>query len=376
MRRLPRIVALLSATVVLGACTDSPTGPTSALLAAGAATEPGNAGGNKDLTVMSYNLYLGASLDPVLGAPSPGQIPARVAQVWARVQQTNFPARAGRIAAQIAAAQPHVIGLQEATLWRTRAFSAPTEYRIAYDFVGILLDSLAVRGLRYDVVASVQNFSAELPSATGVFVSMQDRDVILARRDVKTANPQGALYAARLTFPLAGAIQIEIVRGWTSVEVKYRGEWVRVFNTHLEVESPSPFAAVQEAQGRELAAIVDAEALPTIVVGDLNSAADGSSTSTYETMIAAELEDSWSAANGAAAGFTSGQAENLLNPVALFRQRIDYVLFRGNDLGGFSARFADVLGEELQDRTAGGLWPSDHAGVVATLRLENPKFLQ
>jgi hypothetical protein len=28
---------------------------------------------------------------------------------------------------------------------------------------------------------------------------------------------------------------------------------------------------------------------------------------------------------------------------------------------------ADVAGEELDDRTASGRWPSDHAGVVVTL---------
>jgi hypothetical protein len=31
---------------------------------------------------------------------------------------------------------------------------------------------------------------------------------------------------------------------------------------------------------------------------------------------------------------------------------------------------ADVVGDELGDRTPSGLWPSDHAGVVATLRGE------
>jgi hypothetical protein len=30
---------------------------------------------------------------------------------------------------------------------------------------------------------------------------------------------------------------------------------------------------------------------------------------------------------------------------------------------------AEVTGEELGDRTFAGLWPSDHAGVVARLRL-------
>jgi hypothetical protein len=33
---------------------------------------------------------------------------------------------------------------------------------------------------------------------------------------------------------------------------------------------------------------------------------------------------------------------------------------------------AEVLGEELEDRTPAGLWPSDHAGVVATLHLAHP----
>jgi hypothetical protein len=33
---------------------------------------------------------------------------------------------------------------------------------------------------------------------------------------------------------------------------------------------------------------------------------------------------------------------------------------------------AEVLGEEPEDRTAAGLWPSDHAGVVATLHLAHP----
>ena len=41
------------------------------------------------------------------------------------------------------------------------------------------------------------------------------------------------------------------------------------------------------------------------------------------------------------------------------------VLFRQN----LCALDADVVGDELNDRTASGLWPSDHAGVVADLRL-------
>jgi hypothetical protein len=32
---------------------------------------------------------------------------------------------------------------------------------------------------------------------------------------------------------------------------------------------------------------------------------------------------------------------------------------------------ARVVGDEPDDRTAGGLWPSDHAGVIATIQLRH-----
>jgi hypothetical protein len=55
----------------------------------------------------------------------------------------------------------------------------------------------------------------------------------------------------------------------------------------------------------------------------------------------------------------------LRNPSPTLTKRVDLVLTRG----GFETVSADVLGEEPGDRTPSGLWPSDHAGVVATLRL-------
>jgi len=35
------------------------------------------------------------------------------------------------------------------------------------------------------------------------------------------------------------------------------------------------------------------------------------------------------------------------------------------------AKWTDVVGEELSDMTASGLWPSDHAGVVARLKIDD-----
>ena len=44
---------------------------------------------------------------------------------------------------------------------------------------------------------------------------------------------------------------------------------------------------------------------------------------------------------------------------------LDLILFRGP----FKVDDVDVVGEDPDDRTESGLWPSDHAGVVATLEL-------
>jgi endonuclease/exonuclease/phosphatase family metal-dependent hydrolase len=55
----------------------------------------------------------------------------------------------------------------------------------------------------------------------------------------------------------------------------------------------------------------------------------------------------------------------LTAPRAPLTKRVDLVLTRG----GFDTVSAAVVGEQLADRTPSGLWPSDHAGVVATLQL-------
>jgi hypothetical protein len=58
----------------------------------------------------------------------------------------------------------------------------------------------------------------------------------------------------------------------------------------------------------------------------------------------------------------------LLNPVSELDRRIDPVLYRG----GFTVREAAVVGDQVENRTPSGFWPSDHAGVVATLKLPHP----
>ncbi|MFW1494668.1 hypothetical protein ACEV9S_24585, partial [Vibrio parahaemolyticus] len=66
--------------------------------------------------------------------------------------------------------------------------------------------------------------------------------------------------------------------------------------------------------------------------------------------------DGWVEQGG---GATSGQAEDLRNPPGRLEDRIDAIFVRG-----MVPHHAAIFGDRAADRTPGGLWPSDHAGVV------------
>ncbi len=336
--------------------------------------------GARGITVMTRNLYLGADLFPILSAP-PDQVPIAVAQTFAAVQATNFPQRAGKLADEIAGATPHLVGLQEVELYRRQspgdAINGGTTpaTTVVFDFLQLLVDSLSVRGLDYRPVASEVTLDAEAPAFAGIGpagpmfddIRITDRNVILARADVGTAHPQGANYRARVPVSIGG-VPLSILRGWTSVEATVAGLQFRFVNTHLEVETAPP---VQIAQANELLGILSAEPLPVLLVGDFNSAADGSQTLTYGIVTNSGFVDAWAQRRPRDPGFTCCQAADLLNPVSSLTNRIDLVLWRdrfneqqGRIVGGVHV---DLVGETQADRTASGLWPSDHAGVVATL---------
>ena len=59
-------------------------------------------------------------------------------------------------------------------------------------------------------------------------------------------------------------------------------------------------------------------------------------------------------------------------PPRTFDQRLDLVLYRGLDGVGQM----DIVGEEPADRTATGLWPSDHAAIVAELSERVSRYLK
>ncbi len=68
------------------------------------------------ITVMSRNLYIGASFNPLVGASTMNDISERVAMVYGTILSSQFPRRAEAIADEIVRKQPDLVGLQEAPL--------------------------------------------------------------------------------------------------------------------------------------------------------------------------------------------------------------------------------------------------------------------
>ena len=345
-------------------------------------TGPAQAGDGNDrsrpqLTVMTQNLYLGSPLTPAVDPriTTPAEFVGAVAQIYATALATDFPTRAGAIADTVAAEQPDLIGLQEVTDWvATPTHAGPTPP--SQDFLTILLAELEERGLDHYVAAVVHNadigpaplvapeFGCGL-AATDCVVSLKDRDVILVNADtpgLHWSHPRSGRYDAQQTFTPPGSPPVSFARGWVSVAVKYRGERVRFVNTHLEV---ADFPEVQEAQAREFLEGLATSRTAVIAVGDFNSAADGSTTATYE-LLTDVLDDAW--LDSSDPGYTSGQNATLSNETSQLRRRIDLVLTRSSCRTRITPLEAHVVGD-TPFQQAVPRWPSDHAGVVAALAL-------
>jgi endonuclease/exonuclease/phosphatase family metal-dependent hydrolase len=97
-----------------------------------------------------------------------------------------------------------------------------------------------------------------------------------------------------------------------------------------------------------------------VLVGDFNSAADGSTTTTYHIVTQA-FSDAWPKVNATDPGFTccTDITAAALSPT----ERIDLAFYRGK----VRPEAANLAGLDASARTAGGLLPSDHVGLVTTL---------
>ena len=334
---------------------------------------------SRSVDVMTRNLYLGADLTPVITAlvgGDPATIAGAATATWAAVQATNPEERMAAIADEIVEHDPAVVGLQEVTRWTTYSSYPPTNTgTVQYDFLELLLKALADRGVVYHEVegATAENFASPpipIVTATGLgAVSLADRDVILARDDVKTWNAQTGQFTNVLTFPLpppGAAGDLPVKRGWGSVDVRVDKAKFRFVNSHLEAFGiPGiPAEAIRVAQVQELLAAQAAIAetygkRPTVYVGDYNSTA--TTGAAYQLLVSSVGSDAWVDANPGDPGYTCCFDANLRS--GTLDSRIDLVVIDK----WVKALHAEVIGDEVDDKTASGLWPSDHAGVVARL---------
>ena len=323
------------------------------------------------LTLMTYNVYVGADMIPLLGITNLLEVPGAVASLYDTVIASDFPGRAVAIAGAIKVHQPHIIALQEISLIRTqtpgdRLTGGEPAEEVVLDFLQVLMDALQTAGLNYHVAAKVENFDVEMPmSATGSFteyddVRLTDYDVILAREDVTVSRPTQLNYTEALTLE---ELFISVTRGYVAVDATIADTTYRVVNTHLEaLEESSAIATVRVAQAKELVASLHDETLPLILLGDFNTAApDGAA---YKILLDAGYVDLWQM-DSEGTGNTCCQAPLLQNETSELYARIDQIFVRNLELP--TAVMTQTIGDTPADRLPSGVWPSDHAGVVASL---------
>jgi hypothetical protein len=367
--RDPRLLLLLASIFVLG-CGSGEDGPP--------------AGPPVPIKVMTRNLYLGADLIPVVTAMTVEEIPGRVAGLWKTMQASDLPGRAKLLADEISAAKPDLVGLQEAVVFYKQTpsdfnFMSPAinASTVELDFVQLLLAELAARGTEYVVAVTSNNTNVELPASDDVApfdVRMADRDVILARKGLETSNPQAMIFPSHLMFTLpfgspTGA-PIDLVRAVARVDVKVEGASFTFVNTHLEVSgggndprAGALLTPLQEAQAQDLINILKPIKGAVVLVGDFNSNANGSSTKSYALIAGGGFTDAYATVSPGMPGLTC--CMDIAAPASNLQSRIDVVFYRG----GVTAQAVELVGLDPAKRSPMGLWPSDHAGVVASLQV-------
>ncbi len=314
--------------------------------------------------IMTQNLYQGTNFTEVLSATTPAAFVGAVTTTFNNILNTKPLERAAAVAGEIARERPDLVGLQEAAIVRTGTAPATT---VVVDQLQALLGELDKRGQRYEAVAIVPNVDVEAPSTLGFDVRVTVRTVIIARagsNDLKLSNLQVQSFLVNKSFGTAVGSVIN-TRGWASVDVRLRGRSFRLATTHLE--GASPFT-IQQAQAKELIQSAGNTTLPVVFIGDFNIAANNGldpTFPTYQLFINAGFTEAWPLKHAPDPGFTCCQNPDLLNPTSLLNTRIDLVLFRG----AFAVTDIKRVGDSPSDRTPSGLWPSDHAGVVATLQV-------
>jgi len=338
----------------------------------------------QELRLMTRNLYIGAEIQSLAAAETPEDFIAGVQVALEQIAANNFRERAVALAAEIVEKKVKLVGLQE--VYRlTSSIDGLNSEPPFLDYLDELLNELTLQGACYYAAATVTNLDfGPIPTPLYGFVSITDRDVILARCDIESdvvnltgfcphrQSMDGCNYqVVALAQTPVGPIAFQ--RGFVGIDTIYG----RFFNTHLEVRNPDPSnplsPLVQRFQAQELLIVLNLinsiypPAGPTIIVGDINSSSDDTGSimgleSPY-MQLADVYYDTWTLRPGKPQGYTCCFDEDLSIDADLY-ERIDMI---------FTSEFPDrvkanVVGNDEEDQSFSGLWPTDHAGVVARIK--------
>ena len=330
------------------------------LLAVVPATAPAK---RQDLKVLVRNVYLGADLIPLATAQNMQEFEQNAAARYQTVLRNDFASRAKALAAEIRTTKPHLIGLQEAAVWRTgpKDGTATKANDVAYDSTEVLVKALASIGQRYRVVAGRDWFDFEAPT-TDQDVRLTQRDVILVRRGtrLKLGKTFQGQFADHFDVPTQAGLARQL-RGWVGVDGRLAGRRFRFVTTHLEAYS----AEIADKQMKQLLrGPLASKKRQSILVGDFNSApaANTSASGTQRDDSAYDSAIGAGFVNPLPRRSTCCFAEDLHNTNELLDTWIDHIVVRPR----IRALRSGIVGT----KQIGGLFPSDHAGIWATLRLK------
>jgi hypothetical protein len=351
--------------LALAACSDSTSPDPARIAEGGSSLGQADGKGARRIVLMTQNIYVGADVDAVLlalGTPDPDDdFPALLGAIET-LQRTDFPTRAAALASEIQRARPHAVGLQEIST--IQIVLPPFGLNLQIDFLPILQQALAARGLNYQVAAQVQNIDAS--PAPGV--RLVDYDVLLVDADQVTVNSASGHNFAANVGPIAPGVSL--VRGWVVANVTIEGSAYTLVSTHPEPDlGGNSLEQLRAAQLGEIVASLGSTA-PAVVMGDLN---DDPGSPMYQVLAGAGFTDVWRALRPGVQGLTCCHASDLSDKIPRFDERIDYVFARGFGHGNQTVLGkATRIGLSPSDRISGPLgkiWISDHAGLIVTLLL-------
>jgi len=377
------------------------------------------------ITVMSRNIYLGADVGVALELIP--NFPKAAQFMWDQVKKTDFATRAPKLARESAQDRPEIIGVQEATMWYCKKdfFSDKVE---VFNFLDQFIAATMASGVGYSLATAngVEAFNpgysiAAIPYVTKVRdpevfnpIFGQDTascgftigDALLVRDDVKDRIIQVGNTEYDATYSIVPTL-MTIYRGYTWADFKVQDSVVRLITTHLESiwdENKVPNSALQAQQ--LVADLKDAK-MPIVIMGDFNAdyrdprpqgepnpgeqpvasencpTPGGAKCNAYSTMIEAGFENASPDAKnpryftwGASALLNGPDKKRVLDAKKFgnqygFTDRLDYI-FTKNVYATVSSK---IIGNVWPDGS--GVWdcgkdkcfPSDHAGVVATIEL-------